>query len=92
MTTLDVRPGGPALDLTTSREAALLGEVARLRAELHQLHVAVDDLLDRESMYAGAPCMERLTTSASMDRLGAARARHIRADVEATGVSTGVFA
>ncbi|GAB4590396.1 hypothetical protein [Nocardia sp. IFM 10818] len=75
----EVRPAGPALDLTTDLVASLTAEVKRLRGELHDMQRAVDDLLDRESMFAGAECMERLTTAASFERFGAPRARHLRA-------------
>jgi hypothetical protein len=55
-------------------------EIARLRAELADrdrqladLGRRVDDLLDRESMHVYDPNMERLATSAAIDRLGAPR-------------------
>jgi hypothetical protein len=83
-TCLDVRPAGPALDLTTDLVAVLTAEVERLRGELHGMQRLVDDLLDRESMFAGAACMERLTTAASITRLGAPRARHLVVDVAQT--------
>ncbi|GAB4590359.1 hypothetical protein [Nocardia sp. IFM 10818] len=74
---VNLLPGGPAEDLSGSRIAELTAEVERLRAELHDMQVQVDDLLDRESMFAGAECMERLTTAAAFERFGAPRARHL---------------
>ena len=93
MTALDIRPAGRALDLTTDLVAVLTAEVKRLRGELHDMQRLVDDLLDRESMHAGAACMERLTTAASIARLGAPRARHLVVDVAQTAAgSVGVAA
>ncbi|MCP9625245.1 hypothetical protein NMK54_34430 [Nocardia otitidiscaviarum] len=81
MTALDVRPAGPALDLTTDLVAVLTAEVKRLREELHGMQRLVDDLLDRESMHVYDADMERLTTAAALERLGAPRARHLPAPV-----------
>jgi hypothetical protein len=83
-TCLDVRPAGPALDLTACLVAVLSAEVTRLRGELRGMQRLVDDLLDRESMFAGAACMERLTTAASITRMCAPRARHLVGDVAQT--------
>ncbi|MBF6284478.1 hypothetical protein [Nocardia farcinica] len=73
--------------------AVLTAEVKRLRDELHGMQRLVDDLLDRESMFAGAACMEQLTTAASIARLGAPRARHRVVDAAQTAAgSVGVSA
>lgn len=59
-------------------------EIARLRAvvaerdrQLAELGRRVDDLLDRESMHVYAPDMERLSTSAAIERHGTPRERRI---------------
>lgn len=59
-------------------------EIARLRAvvaerdrQLAELGRKVDDLLDRESMHVYAPDMERLSTSAAIERHGTPRERRI---------------
>ncbi|WP_157124798.1 hypothetical protein [Nocardia pseudovaccinii] len=56
-------------------------EVTRLRAaladrdrQLAELGRRLDDALDRESMHVNAPDMERLATSAAIERYGARRA------------------
>jgi hypothetical protein len=81
--------------------AQLMAELQRLRGELakrdqrivelsgvlRHMQRATDDLLDRESMHVYDADMERLTTAASMDRAGAARARHITV-IGATGAET----
>ncbi|MGW4094831.1 hypothetical protein [Nocardia sp. NPDC004750] len=93
MTALDVRPAGPALDLTSDQLVAVLtAEVARLRGELHEMQRLVDDLLDRESMVAGAACMEQLTTAAAIARLGAPRAPHLVVDIAQTAAGSVVAA
>ncbi|MGV9408320.1 hypothetical protein ACWDOP_00280 [Nocardia sp. NPDC003693] len=96
MNLFTVRPAGPALDLSATRIRELTAENERLKTELFETRRVVDDLLDRESMHTGAACMERLTTAASITRLGQARARHIPVDSTATAASqlgtTGVFA
>jgi hypothetical protein len=88
MTTLDIRPAGPALNTTTDLVAVLTAEVQRLRSELHGMQRLVDDLLDRESMLAGAACMEQLTTAAAITRLGAPRARHLVIDAAQTAAGS----
>ncbi|MFE3028711.1 hypothetical protein [Nocardia tengchongensis] len=83
MTTFDVRPAGPAADLSAARFAALTSEVTQLRAELTAknremttMGRLVDDVLDRESMHVYDPDMERLTTAAEMERRGLPRVQH----------------
>ncbi|WP_280379816.1 hypothetical protein [Nocardia wallacei] len=108
---LDVRPAAPAADLSADRVAQLTAEVERLRRqvgerdrriaeltdELGGMQRRVDDLLDRESMHVYDPDMERLTTAASLERLGAARARHapvspsLELDSTAAGLRWGGF-
>jgi hypothetical protein len=94
MTTIDVRPAGPAADLGADRAAALAAEVAQLReqlaekdreivelnGELRTMQRSVDDLLDRESMHVYDPDMERLATPAALDRLGTPKPRHVPDD------------
>ncbi|MGV9668378.1 hypothetical protein [Nocardia niigatensis] len=82
--------GGPVEDLSSARVEELVAEVLRLRAEVHQDRLLIDDLLDRESMHALTPRMECLTSAAALDRLGAPRARHQAALVEVTAASTRV--
>lgn len=50
-------------------------ENALLRAELAALQVVVDELLDRESMYALSAQRERLTPGAEIERYGRPRTR-----------------
>ncbi|MBF6138246.1 hypothetical protein IU501_35325 [Nocardia otitidiscaviarum] len=88
-TSFDIRPAGPALDLSTNRVAALTAEVERLRAELHGMQLLVDNLLDRESMHVYDADMERLTTAASLERLGTPRARHLPAPAAVEATVTG---
>ncbi|MGW4719381.1 hypothetical protein [Nocardia sp. NPDC004260] len=89
MTALDVRPAGPALDLTADQlVASLTAEVKRLRGELYDMQRRVDDLLDRESMIAGAACMEQLATAAAIARVGAPRARRLVVDVAQTAAGS----
>ncbi|GAB2453860.1 hypothetical protein [Nocardia tengchongensis] len=83
MTTFDVRPAGPAADLSAARFEALTAELERLRgehAELEQLRREnaelkrlTDDVLDRESMHVHDASMECLTTAAAMERRGTPR-------------------
>ncbi|MEU6579568.1 hypothetical protein [Nocardia sp. NPDC046763] len=83
MTTFDVRPAGPAADLSAARFAALTSEVDRLREalaaknrEMATMGRLVEGLLDRESMHVYDADMERLTTASAIDRHGAPRAQH----------------
>lgn len=73
----------PASRSPRARHTPLSPVVLRLRtrlaardAEIAVLTRQLDDLLDRESMRAGAACMECLTTAAALDRYGMPRARH----------------
>ncbi|MGW5228663.1 hypothetical protein ACWEP5_27460 [Nocardia niigatensis] len=87
MTTFDVRPAGPAADLSAARFEALTAELERLRgehAELEQLRREnaelkrlTDDVLDRESMHVYDAGMECLTTAAELERRGTPRATHL---------------
>lgn len=86
MTSLDVRPAGPALDLTVARLAALTAEVQRLQIALNRTELALDDALG-ESAPINAPDMERLTTLAISERLRTPRAR--RAVSAGTATSPG---
>jgi hypothetical protein len=52
-------------------------EIARLRAELATMGRKVDDLLDRETMHVYDPDMERLATSAAIERHGTPRERRV---------------
>jgi hypothetical protein len=79
-------------DRTTDLVAVLTAEVARLRGELHDMQRLVDDLLDRESMIAGAACMEQLATAAVIARVGAPRARRLVVDAEQTAAGSVVAA
>lgn len=72
--TTTARPGGPAVDLADTRVAALAAEVKRLRAQLHATEVALDDCLDRESLYGFAAAGERLAPTAVLDLRMAPRA------------------
>ncbi|WP_416567344.1 hypothetical protein [Nocardia testacea] len=76
---------------TTAAQADLLAEIDRLRGlvaerdaqlaaqrrEMADLGRRVDDLLDRESMHVYDPDMERLATSAAIERVGMPRARRL---------------
>lgn len=84
MTTFDVRPAGPAADLSADRTAALVAEVQRLTEalaakdqELTVMARLLDDALDRESMHVFAPDLECLTTAAELERRGTPRATHL---------------
>ncbi|MGW4125769.1 hypothetical protein [Nocardia sp. NPDC004711] len=84
MTTFDVRPAGPAADLSADRTGALVAEVQRLTEalaakdqELTVMARLLDDALDRESMHVYAPDLECLTTAAELERRGTPRATHL---------------
>ncbi|GAB2683390.1 hypothetical protein [Nocardia goodfellowii] len=71
------------------RAKRLADEVERLAAELREARFLLDQAIDRESMYAGAPCMEQLTTAAVIERMGTPRARHPMAAAEMTATAFG---
>ncbi|MFE3227640.1 hypothetical protein [Nocardia sp. NPDC059228] len=85
MTTFDVRPAGPAADLSAARFEALTAELEQLRRENAELKRLTDDVLDRESMHVYDADMERLTTAAEMDRRATPRERHHLAMIACTG-------
>ncbi|WP_280254952.1 hypothetical protein [Nocardia wallacei] len=82
MTSTDVHPAAAVAQLAAEVERLRrqLSErdqrIAELTSELGGMQRRVDDLLDRETMHAYDPDMERLTTAAALDRLGSARAQH----------------
>ncbi|MFE3254263.1 hypothetical protein ACFXPS_05590 [Nocardia sp. NPDC059091] len=76
MTSMDVRPAGPAADLSAARFEALTAELEQLRRENAELKRLTDDVLDRESMHVYDADMERLTTAAEMERRGTPREPH----------------
>lgn len=82
MTSIEGRAGTDRvveLQAEIQRLQGLLAErdrqLAAQRRELSELGRRLDDLLDRESMHVYDPDMERLTTRAAIERLGAPRAR-----------------
>ncbi|MEV6073378.1 hypothetical protein AB0L82_43105 [Nocardia sp. NPDC052001] len=76
MTAFDVRPAGPALDLTAEHFAELTAEIRRLSTDLACAQLALDDLSD-ETSPINLPYMERLTMAAMLDRGHRPRARRV---------------